>query len=259
MAGRKKTGTREIRMNKPKWILLVATLALICVAGAALQHLKTHQKLGVPGVKAAAIPGSTVMLIDLPEKVLDFTSEKLEEGAVVTNMLPKDTSFASRRYRTSTNEYGVMAHIVLMGKDRTSIHKPEYCLPGQGWRIDSKTNAVIAIGGPRPYGLPVSKWIISNTFKNERGQTEELRGFYVFWFVADGEQTPDHWTRILWLARDLLRHGVLQRWAYVSYFTLCYPGQEDATYQRVEKLIAASVPEFQLPLPAAGSAAVARQ
>ena len=259
MAGRKKTCAREIRMNKQKWILLVATLALISVTGAALHHLKTHQKLGVPGIKAAPIPGSVVMQLELPEKVLDFTSEKLEEGDVVTNMLPKDTSFASRRYRVSTNEYGVVTHIVMMGKDRTSIHKPEYCLPGQGWRIDSKTNAIITVAGPHPYPLPVSKWIISNTFKNEQGQAEEVRGFYVFWFVADNEQTPDHWTRIFWLARDLLRHGVLQRWAYVSYFTLCYPGQEDATYARIEKLIAASVPEFQFPPPAAGSAAVARQ
>ena len=246
-------------MNKHKGILLGLTLGLIGATGAGLHHLKTNQRLGVPGIKATPIPGSTVMDIELPEKVLDFTSQKIEQGAVVTNMLPKDTSFAARHYRTTTNEYGVVVNIVMMGKDRTSIHKPEYCLPGQGWQLDARTNDVITIAGPHPYPLPVSKWIISNSFKNESGQTEQVRGIYVFWFVADQEQTPDHWTRILWLARDLLRHGVLQRWAYVSYFTLCYPGQEDATYARVQKLIAASVPEFQLPPQTASSAAVARQ
>lgn len=246
-------------MNRQKWILLVATLALISLTGAELHHIKTHQSLGVPGIKAAPIDGSLVMQIELPEKAAGFTSEKLEQSDVVTNTLPKDTSYATRRYRNSTNEYGVVANIVMMGKDRTSIHKPEYCLPGQGWQIDSKTNAYITIGGPHPYELPVSKWTISNGFKNERGQVEQLRGLYVFWFVADHEQTPDHWTRILWLARDLLRHGVLQRWAYVSYFTVCYPGQEAATYERVEKLIAATVPEFQFPPGAGGSTALAGQ
>jgi hypothetical protein len=49
------------------------------------------------------------------------------------------------------------------------------------------------------------------------------------------------------LALNLLRTGVLQRWAYVSYFSVCEPGQEDATFARMEKLIAASVPAFQLP------------
>ena len=246
-------------MNKQTRILLVATLALFSLTGGVLAFLSKNQRLGVPGIIATPIPGTIVMQIELPEKAADLMSEKLEQGAVVTNMLPKDTSFASRRYRNSTNEFGVVANIVMMGKDRTSIHKPEYCLPGQGWQIESKTNVLIPITGPQPYSLQVSKWIISNTFKNELGQSETLRGFYVFWFVADKEETTDHWTRILWLARDLLRHGVLQRWAYVSYFTVCYPGQEEATYERVEKLIAASVPEFQLPPPVTDSAMTARQ
>jgi hypothetical protein len=38
----------------------------------------------------------------------------------------------------------------------------------------------------------------------------------------------------------------LQRWAYVSYFAVYEPGQEDAAFERVKKLIMASVPEFQL-------------
>jgi hypothetical protein len=49
------------------------------------------------------------------------------------------------------------------------------------------------------------------------------------------------------MALHLLHTGVMQRWAYVSYFSLCEPGQEDATAARMEKVIAASVPEFQPP------------
>ena len=75
----------------------------------------------------------------------------------------------------------------------------------------------------------------------------QITGLYVFWFVADNEETVSHWQRVLWLARDLLQTGVLQRWAYVSYFTVCEPGQDDATFKRMEQLIAASVPEFQVP------------
>ena len=246
-------------MNRQKPILFSATLFLIFLTGGLLYHLKTHQQLGKPGIKATPLPDTVVMNIDLPDKVLNFNSTKLEEQAIVTNTLPKDTSYASRHYYMTTNEYGIVAHIVMMGKDRTSIHKPEYCLPGQGWQILSKTNAVIQIAGPNAYPMVVSKWVIGNTLKNSLGQPEQVRGLYVFWFVADQEQTPDHWTRVLWLARDLLRHGVLQRWAYVSYFTLCYPGQEDATFDQVQKLIAASVPQFQLPPATAGSSAVARQ
>jgi hypothetical protein len=49
-----------------------------------------------------------------------------------------------------------------------------------------------------------------------------------------------------WMARDLFRTGILQRWASISYFAACAPGQEEATFKRIKQLIAASVPEFQL-------------
>jgi Protein of unknown function (DUF3485) len=246
-------------MNKQKWILLVAAISLMAVTGGMLHHLKTHQRLGVPGIKATAIPGSTVLQIDLPEFVLDFTSTNVPQAENVTNMLPKDTSFASRHYQTSNDSWGVTANIVMMGKDRTSIHKPEYCLPGQGWRIESQTNVAISIAGPQPYELPVAKMTLSISAKDGGGRMQEYRCLYMFWFVADNEETTSHWQRMWWLARDLLRQGVLQRWAYVSYYAICAPGQEDATFERVQKLIAASVPEFQLPPRSATSNAVARQ
>jgi len=80
----------------------------------------------------------------------------------------------------------------------------------------------------------------------------------VFWFVAANEQTANNDKRMWWLTRDLLSKGVLQRWAYVSYFAMCQPGQEDAAFERMKKLIAASVHEFQFP-PASGTPAVAKQ
>jgi hypothetical protein len=72
-------------------------------------------------------------------------------------------------------------------------------------------------------------------------------GISVFWFVADNEQTTGNVQLQCYLVKDLLCTGVLQRWAYVSCFAVCAPGQEDAAFERMEKLIAASVPEYQLP------------
>ena len=55
-----------------------------------------------------------------------------------------------------------------------------------------------------------------------------------------------------WLAKEMLRTGNLQRWAYISYFSACAPGQEEATFERMKKMIVASVPQFQLaPQPSA--------
>ena len=95
--------------------------------------------------------------------------------------------------------------------------------------------------------MPVSEWKVSGVVQQPDGQKVRIGGVYVFWFVADGVETPSHFQMMKQFALHLLRTGVLQRWAYVSYFSICEPGQEDATFARMEKMIAASVPEFQLP------------
>jgi len=38
---------------------------------------------------------------------------------------------------------------------------------------------------------------------------------------------------------------VTERWAYISFFTACLPGDESDTFERLQKLIKESVPEFQ--------------
>jgi len=235
-----------MRMKHQKWIILSVALVLILGTAGALTWLRANQKLGQPGIKAEAIPGSVVMKIDLPERVLDFTSTNVPESEVELGYFPEDTSYVRRFYQTPDG-FGISATIILMGADRTSIHRPDYCLPGQGWSIVSKTAVNIPISGGLPYELPVMKWVIRNSIQTPAGQKQEVSGIYVFWFVADREQTTDNFQRMWWLARDLLRTGVLQRWAYVSYFSLCAPGQEDATFERMNKLIAASVTEYQLP------------
>jgi hypothetical protein len=114
----------------------------------------------------------------------------------------------------------------------------------------------VPIIGASPYPLPISRWDVSGTFQQPNGQKVKVNGVYVFWFVADGDQTPSHLEMMKRFAMNLLRTGVLERWAYVSYFAPCEPGQEDVAFERMKKLIAASVPEFQL-LPKDAATAIA--
>ena len=72
------------------------------------------------------------------------------------------------------------------------------------------------------------------------------RSVYVYWFVADQCLTASHWHRMWLMAEHLLLTGTLQRWAYGSCFSVCPPGQEDATFERMKEFITASVPQFQL-------------
>jgi hypothetical protein len=235
---------------RKKWILFFAALALMGGTVGALEYLKSHQHLGKPGLKAEVIPGSTTMKIELPARVLDFDSTNMPEAAVVLDYLPKDTSFAQRHYFATNGEW-VIANVILMGADRTSIHRPDYCLPGQGWQIREQSVVPLPIVGAQSYELPVGLWVASKTAPAGNGQEQTYNGIYAFWFVTDGQVTADFPTMLKSMFGHLIRHGELQRWAYVSYFTVCLPGQEDATKARIKALIAASVPEFQLPPDAA--------
>jgi len=233
-------------MNRQKTILFALALVLMGATGAILTNLRAHQKLGLPAVKTSAQLDSPRLLVDLPERVLDCESEFLPPAKMEMEYLPQDTSFGHRRY-TAQDKFRTDVNVVLMGTDRTSLHKPQFCLSGQGWSIDdnASTETSVRIERPYAYDLPVMR-LISTKGATVNGQQVVNRGVYVYWFVAQDEYTAKHWQRMWWMARDLFRTGVLQRWAYVSYFSVCRPGEESATFERMKKLIAASVPEFQL-------------
>ena len=235
-------------MNKTKWSYALLGLLLIGGSAGVLLKFKAQQKLGQPGVKTRPLANSRNLEVVLPEAVLDYTSERIEQTAIVTNTLPADTSYGTRRYTAPDNFFAQLS-VVLMGSDRTSLHKPQYCLTGTGWAIDNDATReeTVRVEKPQPYDLPVIKYIAARQLQLE-GRTAEWRGIYVYWFVADDalSATESGLERMWLMARELVTKGVLQRWAYISYFAICPPGREEVTYERMKKLIAASVPEFQL-------------
>ncbi|HTL56895.1 MAG TPA: exosortase-associated EpsI family protein [Candidatus Limnocylindrales bacterium] len=234
-------------MSKQKSICFLATLLLMAGAAGLLMQARIHQKLGLPGIKTHSLAGSIRLQADLPERVLDYTSEEKNVDDITLGTLPPDTSFGQRKY-VSADGFRLDLSVVLMGADRTSLHKPQFCLPGQGLQIDDARSAETTIHVERPisYDLPVVKLFVRTDKVN--GQPMKFSGVYVYWYVCDDgvSATLSGFQRMWWSAKKLLRTGVLQRWAYVNCWATCPPGQEDATFERMKKFIAASVPEFQL-------------
>jgi hypothetical protein len=229
-------------MNRQKLIIAVAALIMMAAAGGLLARLKTHRALGRPGIKTSALPDSPRLQVDLPEHVLDYSSELGQVDDIAVSVLPKDTSFGRRFYK-GPDGFQMELDVVLMGSDRTSIHKPQLCLRGSGLEIRSSESIKVPVKIPHPYDLPVTKLIVSPERADPSGATS---GVYVYWFVADNEYTGDHWQRMWWLFRDVVTTGVLQRWAYIYCYAPCAPGQEDAVVARMKQFIAALAPEFHL-------------
>jgi len=243
-------------MNRSKLILALVTVLMIGGTAGVIAKFKSIQRLGDPGVKTRPIPGSPNLEVLLPERVLNFTSEILPVDAIVTNVLPRDTSYGQRRYLSADSNFAAQVSVVLMGADRTSLHKPQFCLTGQGWTINKTEVDKILMDKPVSYELPVIKLTVSGQFPVE-GRTVKASGVYVYWYVADDaiSAAPSGSDRMWSIARDLITTGVLQRWAYIAYFATCSPGQEEQTYARLKQLISASTPDFQLTAKAGGQIA----
>jgi hypothetical protein len=233
-------------MNRSKWILALVAVLLIGGTALVLARYKTVQRLGEPGVVTRPIPGSPNVEVVLPELVLDYTSELLPQAEIVTNVLPRDTSYGQRRYMT--DDHWITVNTVLMGSDRGSLHKPQYCLTGSGWTITKTEVVTIPMEKPVSYDLSVIKLTAATVLKTE-GREQPLSAIYVYWYVSDNALSadPSGADRMWSMARRMLTEGVLERWAYITYFAPCNPGDEEATFERVKRLITATVPEFQIP------------
>jgi hypothetical protein len=248
-------------MNKSKWLVLAAALGMMGATGDYLAKVRQRTHWGPPGVKVG--PGQLYdplgrlvaqQSVLLPEEVLGCKGIDMPVTQTELDALPKDTTFGRKLYRM--DNYAVAASVVLMGSDRTSIHDPHYCLEAADWHIEKTEQVVLPMDRPYPYNLQALKLTSSRTVKNSRQQPILLRGLYVYWFVAADHLTANQGERMWSIARTMVERGVLERWAYISYFVTCRPGEEEATFTHLEQFIRASVPEFQT---VAGQPAAGRQ
>jgi hypothetical protein len=243
-------------MTRRQWMVGLAGVLIIASGAATLLRLKAIQRLGEPGVKLVKAGADGRLEVPLPERVRQYASTNIPITEVERTTLPADTTFDRRLY-TAPGGVEVMLMVVLMGTDRTSIHKPEFCLTSQGWQILHQETTRIRMAQPHAYNLPVRKFVTSRAWRDDAGEIHRLNGVYTFWFVSANRVTASHLARIGYLTLDLLRTGVLPRWAYISCFTVCSPGEEDAAFEREKQFIQAAVPEFQTVAPPAPKASSA--
>jgi EpsI family protein len=149
----------------------------------------------------------------LPESVGSWEGVDQPIGQGERDALGPDTQFARKLYTNAVGDQ-IYASVVLSGPDmNTSIHRPERCLPSQGWTIsDSKTVA-----------LPTSKGTLKTTrlhnIRNARtdaGRQLTINSINYYWFVGHSDITPSHFERTWIDIRDRVLKGQNQQWAYVT-------------------------------------------
>ena len=140
-----------------------------------------------PDVHLAEIPG--------------FTSETHEAGEAEQTMLPKDTRIEKRFYRNDREWF--LVSLVVGGKEKGSIHRPELCLPAQGFLMTD----------PRTLDVRGRKW---RALTLDGGIGRPSLGFAYTFFNQDGFHTVSHVGRIFRDVWDRSVHGRIDRWVMVT-------------------------------------------
>lgn len=244
-------------MTRQTTLIALLVLGMIAAAAWRLHTAGARQRLGVPGVRLTEEPiyahdgvstNPPVLLhsnrVFLPPHVMDYASFAGDIAPLTASTLPADTMYGHRVYTNGARL--IDFQVVLMGTDRSSIHKPQGCLQGTGWQTISSDEEIIPLQGAVPYDLTVRKLKLRRQVPLPDGQVRTEGAVFVYWFVADGQLTSGHLERMWWMARDLLTKGVLQRWAYIICFTMCEPGQEDVTFAELKRFITVAAPEFHI-------------
>ncbi len=185
----------------------------------------------------------------LPERVGAFTGKEASVSESERVILPSDTEFAKMLY-TSVGGQQINCQIVLSGGEKRSIHRPETCLPAQGWTKKSSQAIPVKLDDGRT--LEVMKLVISRPVEVQPGVRKELTSLFLYWFIGKDITTPHHWYRIFHTDWDRVVHGVSHRWAYVIVSAPVLDGfvpggkNQEQTLEMVKEFIGEVGPELIL-------------
>ena len=217
---------------------MVAVVAVVALAAGEMFFLGRVAEGALRGGVGVRLAEDGRDPVALPAFVgTEWIGRRAEVTAVEREILPKDTGFSRRNYvSVSDARHAVFVSIVLSGKDRTSIHRPELCLVGQGWTLGAKREVRFEAGE--------GGWeaTLLETEMVEPRSGRRIPARVAYWFVGSEVATATHWGRFWHDAWNRLR-GRADRWAYVLVQTDAVDGDE-AALARMREVVAGTLADL---------------
>jgi len=232
------------RYAGPLWGVSVAVLAGALVVGAATRRIDARPTVEGAGVRLAA---GQVDPVELPTFLGNaWIGRRAEVTAVEREILPPDTGY-SRKLYVSLDDPGhsVFLSVVLSGRDRSSIHRPELCLVGQGWTIESAATHRFRDPGRAGGDFPATVLRVRRETPDPAGRRAASPEIVAYWFVGHDRVVAAYWQR-MWFDALARLGGRADRWAYVLAQTDARDG-ETAALARIQSVLDGTLPAFQAP------------
>ncbi len=214
----------------------ILTILLIQKAAAATKDWQCGVRLDANATGPAPLP-----------KVLNYNwlGKEVEISPAERQILPEDTGF-SRKVYTSLSGRQVLLSVILSGRDRSSIHRPELCLTGQGWTIQSRYRRELRLSDPSQGSVPATVLRLEKQLTDKAGKTIQVPALFVYWFVSGDGPVASHMERMWKMAVDRIFFLKNHRWAYISLQTDAIEGQ-DAAMKRIEDVASLALPRSGKP------------
>jgi len=238
-----KPGTWD-RLRWPIAAAVVLASVLVAFAAGRLDALQASPDAGVFLAAGGRDPA------ELPSFLAGgWMGRDVPVSAAEHAVLPPDTGYSRKNYIwLSDSARQVFVSIVLSGRDRTSIHRPELCLLGQGWTIDGRFGHAFAYPGSAVGTIPATVLRVRRQMLAPRGGRTAVPTLLAYWFVGQDRVVAGHWERMWWSAIDRLCRFRSSRWAYVVVQTTALDG-ETAALARLQTVLNQTLPAFEKPPP----------
>lgn len=215
--------------------MLVAVVTVLLISR--LDALSVRATAGVPLAADGIDPQELPVFLGS-----DWMGQEAEISAVERELLPEDTGYARRNYVSlDDRSRQVFVSVVLSGQDRTSIHRPELCLVGQGWSIVGQNSGNFEAGSSL---IPATWLSLRREVVGLGGQRREVPALFAYWFVGRDRVVATTGERLWHTALNRLRLKP-DRWAYVVVQSVVLPGEtQDATRARMQQVVGGLAPRL---------------
>lgn len=189
--------------------------------------------------------------LKLPLQFGSFQGQVLDMTAQERNILDAGVELARNIYASETGQQ-FLATLIVGGDGKRTLHRPEVCLPGQGWTIAEQSTLPIK----RKDGSIIHTTLLRmfRDSESEGGVRMRMRALNLYWYIgSDGTTSPDYYDHIRVSYQDAIFKNLNHRWSMASFFFPMKPqplGTEDpfaevGLIEEAKKVIRDLAPTFE--------------
>jgi exosortase len=180
--------------------------------------------------RVAAQPG---VILDLPLQFNGYQGVPHEMTAFEKNLLPEDIQMVRTQYISPQGTHMITASAVLSGAGKRDLHRPDICLPAQGFNLAPPSKMII----PLADGTSVEASFLRMTRDEQTatGVIQRIPGVAIYWYVgSDGTTCADYYEHIRVTYQDAILKNINHRWAMIAFYLILPPTTLGAQNQMAE-------------------------